>query len=395
VFLDLDRFKAINDSLGHQVGDRLLAAVGERLADAVRGVDTVARFGGDEFAALLHGTGRDDVLVVVERLQRALGAPIVVDEHEFVVSASAGVATSDIGYASAEDVLRDADTAMYHAKSVEPGSVAFFDASMHADALRRLRLTAELHRALADQEFEVHYQPIVGLTDRRADRFEALVRWRHPERGLVPPVEFLPLMTETGLIVRLGHWLIAEVCRQLAEWGPAVANVAVNLSDREFWSAGLLDHIRACLDRHGLTADRLTLEITEGVVMHRPEAAQRLMSAMHAAGFELHIDDFGTGYSSLDSLHRFPVDALKVDRSFVSGIGGSNSSEELVRAIFAMGSALGLDVVAEGVESDEQVEFLRRTGCANAQGYLFSKPLPAAEVPGWLERACPALRRPA
>jgi diguanylate cyclase (GGDEF)-like protein len=395
VFFDIDRFKAINDSLGHQVGDRLLTAVGRRLAEAVRGVDTVARFGGDEFAALLHGTERADVLMVVERLQRAMDEVIVVGEHEFVVSASAGVATSDAGYADVDDVLRDADTAMYHAKSTEPGSVAFFDASMHADALRRLRLTGELRRALAEDEFELHYQPIVALADGRADRFEALVRWRHPERGLVPPGEFLPVLVETGLIVRLGRWVIAEVCRQLAEWGPDVACVAVNLSDREFWSTGLLEYVQDCLRRHGLTANRLTLEITEDVVMHRPEAAQRLMAGLHEAGFELHIDDFGTGYSSLESLHRFPVDALKVDRSFVAGIGQGDSSDELVRAIIAMGSALGLDVIAEGVEDEEQVAFLRATGCCTVQGYYFAKPLPPADVPSWLERTSPALRRPA
>jgi len=311
-----------------------------------------------------------------------------------VITASAGVTTDEVAHESADDVLRDADIAMYHAKTVERGTVAFFDETMHADALSRLRLTGELRRALDRREFEVHYQPIVDLGTGRGNRFEALVRWRHPERGLVPPDQFLPLLVESGLIVRLGRWLVDEVCRQLAEWGPVVTNVAVNVADREFWQDDLLSHVLGCLRRHGLTADRVTLEITEGVVMHRPDAAQKRMNELHAAGLELHIDDFGTGYSSLDSLHRFPVDALKIDRSFVAGIGEPRS-EELVRAIIAMAAALRLDVVAEGVETDEQVEFLLRAGCRVAQGWHFGRPLPAADVPAWLERGPRRLRRPA
>jgi len=371
LFLDLDRFKVINDSLGHQMGDRLLRAVGTRIEHQLRAVDTGARFGGDEFAILLHDVNPCDVLMVARHVQAALAEVIDLDGHELAIEASLGVATSAVEYASAEDVLRDADTAMYHAKATEPGSVSFFDAAMHAHAVHHLRLHAEIRRALDEQQFEVHYQPIVDLASGRTDRFEALVRWRHPERGLVPPDEFLPLMEETGLIVRLGHWILDEVCRQLAAWGPGVVNVSVNLSDREFWCNGLLAHVLQCLERHDLTADRLTLEITEGVIMRRPDVALGLMRDMHDAGLQLHIDDFGTGYSSLETLHRFPVEAFKIDRSFIRGLTSGDRTAELVRVIVAMGEALGLEVVAEGIETDEQLAFLQEIGCATGQGYLF------------------------
>jgi diguanylate cyclase (GGDEF)-like protein/PAS domain S-box-containing protein len=371
IFLDLDGFKAINDSLGHQMGDRVLNEVGARIKHELRDVDTGARFGGDEFAILLHDTGDDAVLRIAHRVQGGLANVIGLDGHEFTIGASLGIATSANGYVSAEDVLRDADIAMYRAKETERGTVSFFDAAMHAHAMHELHLNADLRRALDQDQFEMHYQPIVNLATGRTDRFEALVRWRHPERGLVMPDEFLPAMIETGAIVQLSHWIIDEVCRQLGAWGPAVANVAMNVSDREFWHSDLLTHVLQALHRHNLTADRLTLEITEGVIMRRPEVALRLMRDMHEAGLQLHIDDFGTGYSSLDTLHRFPVDAFKIDRSFVAGLTTSDRTEELVRAIIAMGKALGLDVVAEGVETTEQLQFLQDIGCATGQGFLF------------------------
>jgi len=267
--------------------------------------------------------------------------------------------------------LHDADTAMYRAKSVEPGTVAFFDAPMHVSALLRASLASELDQGLRENQFELHYQPIVNLTSGRTDRFEALVRWRHPERGELLPDEFLPSMEETGLIVQLGHWVIAEVCRQLVEWGPEVVNVSVNISDKEFWSQDLLTRVLATLERHDLAPDRLTLEITESVLMRRPELALRLMKKMHEAGLRLHIDDFGTGYSSLETLHRFPVDAFKIDRSFIRTLTSSDNSVELISALVKLGKALGIAVVAEGVETGEQLEFLQEIGCATGQGYLF------------------------
>jgi len=371
LFLDLDGFKLINDSLGHQMGDRVLTAVGAGIMRELRSVDTGARFGGDEFVILLADTDPGGAVVVAQRVQAALAEVHDFDGHQIATQASMGIATSAIEYTSAEDVLRDADTAMYRAKLAEPGTVAFFDVAMHASALRQQSLHREIHRALQENQFEVHYQPIVNLASGRADRFEALVRWRHPERGLVLPEEFLPVMEETGLIVQLGHWILAEVCRQLVTWGPGVVNVSINVSDGEFWRQDLLTHVLETLRAHDLTADRLTLEITEGVLMRRPEAALRMMRKMHEAGLLLHIDDFGTGYSSLDTLHRFPVDAFKIDRSFIRSLTSADNSAELISALVALGKALGMAVVAEGVETSEQLTFLQEIGCAAGQGYLF------------------------
>jgi diguanylate cyclase (GGDEF)-like protein len=371
LFLDLDGFKLINDSLGHQMGDRVLTAAGVGIMKELRSVDTGARFGGDEFVILLADTDPGGAAVVARRVQAALAEVHDFDGHQIATQASIGIATSAIDYTSAEDVLHDADTAMYRAKSAEPGSVTFFDAAMHASALHQQSLHAEIHRALQENQFEVHYQPIVNLTSGRADRFEALARWRHPERGLVLPAEFLPVMEETGLIVQLGHWILTEVCRQLVTWGPGVVNVSINVSDSEFWRQDLLTHVLETLREHDLAADRLTLEITEGVLMRRPEVALRMMHKMHDAGLRLHIDDFGTGYSSLETLHRFPVDAFKIDRSFIRSMTSADNSAELIRALVTIGKALGLAVVAEGVETREELTSLQEIGCATGQGYLF------------------------
>ena len=371
IFLDLDGFKAINDSFGHPMGDRVLNAVGTRIKEELREVDTGARFGGDEFAILLHDTDEDGAVRVAQRVQRQLAEVIDLDGRSVAIGASLGVATSAIVYTSAEDVLRDADTAMYRAKEMAGGAMSFFDAAMHAQAMHELQLNAEIRRGLDERQFEMHYQPIVNLATGRTDRFEALVRWRHPARGLLLPNDFLPAMAETGAIIQLGHWIIEEVCRQLAAWGPAVANVALNLSDREFWHGELLATLLRSLSRYQLTPNRLTIEITEGVIVRRPDVALRLMRDLHDAGFLLHIDDFGIGSSSLETLHRFPVDAFKIDRSFIAGLTTSDRTEELVRAIIAIGRALGLAVVAEGVETDDQLRFLQEIGCATAQGFLF------------------------
>ena len=372
IFLDLDGFKTINDSLGHQMGDRVLSEVGARIMRELREVDTGARFGGDEFAILLHGTDPGGAIVVAERVRAALSKTMDLDGHECAMGASMGVTTSAVGYASAEDVLHDADTAMYRGKAAEPGSISFFDAAMHAKAELQQSLHTELQRALEETQFEVHYQPIVALETGFANRFEALVRWRHPERGLVMPDGFLPLMEEVGLIVPLGRWILDEVCRQLAVWGPRVVSVSVNISDREFWHQGLLGDVLDALRRHGLTADRLTLEITERVIMRRPEVALGIMREMHDAGLRLHIAAFGTGLGSgLDTLHRFPVDAFKIDRSFICGLASGDRGADLVAALVALGKGLGVAVVAEGVETGEQLAFLQGIGCATGQGYLF------------------------
>ncbi|MBN2177051.1 MAG: EAL domain-containing protein [Demequinaceae bacterium] len=371
LFLDLDGFKVINDSLGHQMGDRVLKAVADEISRGLREVDTAARFGGDEFVILLPDTDPGPAMVAAKRIQAMLDKVREFDGHEIVMRASVGIASSAVEYTSTEEILRDADAAMYRAKSVEPGSVAYFDAPMHESAVRRAVLAQDILFALKENQFEVHYQPIVNLDSGRTDRFEALVRWRHPERGLIEPTEFITEIEETSLIIELGHRVLDEVCRQLAEWGPRVANVSINISDREFWSQDLLSHVLTTLEQYGLAPDVLTLEITEGVLMRRPEVALRIMHKLHEAGLMLHIDDFGTGYSSLQTLHRFPVEAFKIDRSFIQTLTSEDKSAELISSLVNLGKSLGLSVVAEGVETEEQLAFLRELGCSRVQGYLF------------------------
>ncbi len=379
VFLDLDGFKLINDSLGHLVGDQLLQVVGERLRSDLRSVDTAARFGGDEFAILLYGLKAEAVASIVERLQEQIAVPVVLGGHEVSVTASVGIATSDTGYTSAEDVLRDADIAMYHAKDAERGSACVFDPIMHTRATSRLRAQSELRAALTAEQFVVHYQPVVALDGGPLTRFEALVRWAHPDRGLLLPSEFLPIMAESGTIVVLGQWIIDSVCTQIATWratydGPVA--VSVNLSHREFWSDHLLGTVTSALSAHDVPPETLVLEITESVIMSDPDAARQIMADLRAAGVRLHIDDFGTGQSSLHALRAFPVDALKIDQAFVHQLAMDDQTTELVRIIVDMGRVLGLDVVAEGVETAEQAEHLRTMGCETAQGWLYAKALP-------------------
>lgn len=389
LFLDLDGFKLVNDSLGHQMGDRVLKAVGADIRAELRSVDTPARLGGDEFVILLTDTEPDEALVAAHRVQAAFAQVHDFDGHEIVMRASMGIAHSAFDYTSAEDVLRDADTAMYRGKAAGPGSVVFFDAPMHAGALFRESLRKEIHQGLQESQFEVHYQPIVNLASGCTDRFEALVRWRHPERGLLLPDEFLPLMEETVVIVQFGHWILDEVCRQLVVWGPTVINVSINVSCKEFWSQDLLTHVLTTLRLHSLTTDRLTLEITESVLMRNPEMALRMMSKMHEAGLRLHIDDFGTGYSSLNTLHQFPVDAFKIDRSFIQTLTRGDDSAELISSLVTLGKALGIAVVAEGVETDEQLALLQQFGCATAQGYLFMPAVSGERATELLGRSLP------
>ncbi|MFW7414182.1 EAL domain-containing protein [Demequina sp. SO4-18] len=371
LFLDLDGFKLINDSLGHQMGDRVLTQVASEISATCRDVDTAARFGGDEFVVLLADTSTGGAIDAARRLQSALDKVRLVGGHEIVTRASIGIASSEVEYDSADEVLRDADAAMYNAKSAEPGSVAYFDSLMHASAVRRARLAEEVLLGLREGQFEVHYQPIVNLDTGRTDRFEALVRWNHPTRGLIEPSEFLADIEETSLIIELGHWVLDEVCRQLAEWAPRAANVSVNISDKEFWSQNLLSRVLSTLERYGLSPSLLTLDITESVLMRRPEIALRIMHKLHDAGLALHIDDFGTGYSSLETLHRFPVEAFKIDQTFIQSLSSADNSSELISSLVKMGGALGLAVVAEGVETEAQLALLRELGCATGQGYLF------------------------
>ncbi len=381
LFLDLDGFKLVNDSLGHLLGDTLLSSVAERISSDLRPSDTASRFGGDEFAILLDDiVSPDNPVAVAERLQARLKRPFHIGGHEIVVTASIGIASSSTGYQSAEDVLRDADTAMYRAKATEKGTHATFDAGMHTRALSRLRVEGELRQALEGGQLRLHYQPIVEMQTGRTTAFEALVRWEHPTRGLLAPGDFLTIAEETGLIVPIGRWILGETCRQIVEWraagAPANVRVSVNVSNRQFWHGGLLEDVAASLRDAHLEPRDIVLEITETVAMYNADLAERTLTELHDNGFALHIDDFGTGYSSLQALHRFPIEALKVDRSFVAGLGADPRSTELVRTIAMMARTLGLDVIAEGIETPDQCNRVEALGCGYGQGYLFSRPVP-------------------
>ncbi|WP_144125543.1 EAL domain-containing protein [Catellatospora sichuanensis] len=383
LFLDLDGFKVVNDSLGHSAGDRLLKQVAKRIKSTLRDSDTVARFGGDEFLVLLDDvTAPHTPAQVAERLHGVLAQPFQLHGQDVVVTASIGITMSSRRYSNAEDLLRDADIAMYSAKSRHKGRHAVFDVAMHAKAVTRLQIETELRQALDNGEFEVHYQPIVALRSGRTKGFEALIRWRHPLRGVLSPAAFMPVAEETGLIIPIGGWVVDECCRQLAAWYAAgIAtpglSVAVNVSNRQFWSGNVIDDITQALDRHRPPPGSLAVEITEGVVMENVAPARDILHTLHDLGCQLHIDDFGTGYSSLEALHRLPIDALKIDRSFVWQIDTDARSGELVRTIVLMGRNLGLDLIAEGIETPEQRDYLIRLGCGYGQGFLFSRAVPA------------------
>ncbi|MGW6130274.1 EAL domain-containing protein [Cellulomonas sp. NPDC055163] len=383
LFFDLDGFKLVNDSLGHLAGDALLRVVADRLRVALRPLDTAARFGGDEFAVLLVDPVPEDVLVVARRLQDRLAEPVQLGGQVVAVTASVGVATSSSGYVAADDVLRDADAAMYHAKGTQRGSASVFDPDMHVRATGRLRVRGELRGALARGEFVVHYQPVVALDGSGVESFEALVRWQHPERGLLLPGAFLPVMEDDGSIVQLGRLVLDEVCRQVARWRAdrgLPVTVAVNLSHREFWAPDLVAAVRDSLARHGVPAGHLVLEITESVVISRPDEARDLLESLDTLGVGLHIDDFGTGQSSLTALRTLPVHAMKVDGSFVRELASTPATRDLVRVILDMGRVLGLEVIAECVETEEQAAILRSMGCTGAQGWLYASALPGDEA---------------
>ena len=382
LFLDLDRFKNVNDSLGHTVGDRLLVAIARRLEKCLRHIDTIARFGGDEFAVLVEGVeDANDAVRLAERLQREVITPINVGGLEVFTSASIGIALSSTGYELPEDVLRDADTAMYRAKAAGKARHEIFDTAMHDRAVALLQLENDLRRAVERDEFAIHYQPIVSLSDGRVRGFEALVRWHHPERGLVTPAEFISVAEETGLIIPLGLWVLRESCRQMARWQtmfPATRalTLSVNISGNQFMQPDLVEQVRRVLRETGFDPHRLQLEITESSVIENTETVTAMLVQLRALGIRLSMDDFGTGYSSLSYLHRFPIHTLKIDHSFVSGCGASEDNE-IVRTIIMLARNMGMEVVAEGVETREQLASLRDLSCEYAQGFLFSHPLDA------------------
>jgi diguanylate cyclase (GGDEF)-like protein/PAS domain S-box-containing protein len=380
--LDLDRFKLVNDSMGHAAGDALLIATARGLVDCVRPGDTVARLGGDEFIVLLEGIDAvAEATEVADRMVQMSLAARTVGGREMVVSASVGIALSVREGDEPDALIHRADLALYRAKALGRGTCAVYDAGMETAALGRLDLEAALRRALEQGEFELHYQPRVGLADGRIEGAEALVRWRHRERGLLGPGEFIPLAAELGLLRPLGRWVLEAACRAAAAWRAAGTPlvISVNLAAPEFQQPGLTEEIAAALRATGLPAGLLQLEITEETLMDGAEATLGTLGRIKELGVQLAIDDFGTGYSSLNYLKRFPLDWLKVDKAFVDGLGANPEDTAIVRAILSLARALDLRVTAEGVETAEQAAHLRALGCDQAQGYLFARPLPAGE----------------
>ncbi|MCU0972144.1 MAG: EAL domain-containing protein, partial [Gammaproteobacteria bacterium] len=360
-YLDIDRFKNINDSLGHLAGDEVLLKVSERLQAHLRATDTLARMGGDEFTILFDDTPETAVLTkAVERLLGELRRPFFIDGQEISVTASIGITLSGHDYLRAEDMIRDADTALYRAKAAGRDCYEIFDHEMHVEVRAQLKLENELRHALDRTEMRLHYQPIVDLQAGGIVGYEALVRWEHPDRGLLSPAVFLPVAEESGLIVPLGRWVLREACRQLRTVpGMAERFVAINFSTREFAQLGLVEMILRALHENGLPSNAIRLEITESVLIDNPQRALEVMRQLRSVGIELSIDDFGSGYSSLNYLHRYPFNTLKIDREFVRQIDGNDKSREIVRAIVVLAHSLGLSVVAEGSESSVQTDELR------------------------------------
>ena len=391
MFIDLDDFKTVNDSLGHAAGDEVLREVGRRLKIAVRPTDTVARFGGDEFAVLLDGVhGSEDSADAAARILRALEMPVDIDGKNVFPRASVGICLVGEETASPEaaELLRNADVAMYMAKRDSKGSYRVFEPAMHERVVERLELRSDLQHALAREQLELHYQPVVRLDGREILGVEALLRWHHPQRGLVPPVQFIPVAEETGLIVPIGRWVLETACQEgvrlQQRFGRAnPLTISVNLSVRQLQSESLLSDVRTALELSGLPASSLVLEITESLMLVDADYALAQLFELKELGIRLAMDDFGTGYSSLSYLSRFPVDILKMDRSFV----GSKDNGALTSAILALGASLSLDVVAEGIELPEQAATLQALGCEIGQGYLFARPMTPAALADFLEIA--------
>src|SRR5712691_6590020 len=385
LFIDLDRFKVVNDSLGHMAGDELLVATSKRLLRCVRPEDTVARLGGDEFGVLLEDVpGSREAARIAEKIQRELRAPLTLGGREIVSTSSIGIAHGRRDYVSAEEILRDADLAMYRAKERGRAGHAEFDPAMHKSAMAVMQLESDLRRALDRRELELHYQPVVSLSTGAIAGFEALVHWNHPTRGLLRPMEFVPLAEETGLVVPIGEWVLREACRQTREWQlnfhDAALTVGVNLSARQFLGSDVVQAVGRALVETGLPPRNLRLELTESMLMDNAPQAAQVLAELRALGASLDLDDFGTGYSSLSYLHNFRLDTIKIDRSFVAR--GSGESWEIVSAIVNLARGLRLTLIAEGVETDAQLEVLRRLGCEYGQGYLFGRPV----LPGPMEK---------
>lgn len=401
LFLDLDRFKVVNDSLGHLMGDELLRNVAGRLESCLRGADlvsrtadrcTVSRFGGDEFVILLQGLREPaNATTVADRILTVLTEPLSLRGNEIAISTSIGIAVGSAGAESADDLLRDADTAMYDAKTSGKSQWRLFDQSLRDRAVERLELEKELRNGIKLGEFLVHYQPIVELHSQMVKGFEALLRWNHPARGVVSPMDFVPVAEEIGFIVELGSWVLRQACHQVRTWQlryPDHADlfISVNVSTKQFASPGLIECVQECLDESGLEPRCLKLEITESAIMSNPEAAADTLNKLRALGVTISLDDFGTGYSSLSYLQSFPINNLKIDRSFINRLGSSHESDEIVRTIVKLAHTLGMEVTAEGIEETSQSSQLTHLACESGQGFLYSRPMSDANVEELLDR---------
>jgi diguanylate cyclase (GGDEF)-like protein len=393
-FIDVDRFKIINDSLGHLVGDHFLVAIAEKLSTCIREKDLVARLGGDEFAILLDDLNAfDEAVSIARRIQDSLIKPLEIDGHELYPSLSIGIALSSLDYQNVEEIVRDADTAMYHAKKTGKSRFVVFDADMHQQASELLRLDGDLRKAIENQELKLVYQPIVSIAERRVVGFEALIRWDHPELGAISPAKFIPIAEETNLIYKIGNWVLNEACSQLQEWtlNPAITSdlsINVNLSAKQLTDPSIVKTIRRILVQYDIHPKKLKLEVTESILMENESYSVKVLTQLRKMGIQLAVDDFGTGYSSLSYLHRLPIDTLKVDQSFISSIDEpqNNTSINITNSIINLAHSIGVKVVAEGVERLYHLVWLEQQKCDYAQGFLFSQPLNGDKATNLAER---------
>ncbi len=397
LLLDFDRFKVVNDSLGHEVGDQLLVSIADRIRANLRALDTAsrpdyehlpARLGGDEFVILLDGLhGARDALLVTERVQLALSEPYVIAGHEIISTASIGIVIVEGNYEKPEDILRDADIAMYEAKKLGKARHVVFNEHMHSHAVERLTLEKELRKAADQQAFKLNYQPIVSLDSSALRGFEALIRWPHPQRGVISPAQFIPLAEELGLIIPIGHWVMVEACRQLRQWqemrsGQGLLSVSVNLSRQQLTHGDLVASVAGVIAEHGIEPAALVLEVTESMIMDNAREVVPILDRLREVGVRLAMDDFGTGHSSLSFLHQVPMDILKIDRSFIARSGDARKFRAIIQTIVQLAHNLNMEVVAEGIEKPEQVSMLRSLACNFGQGYLFGRPMEASDADG-------------